>query len=140
MVDSTPTLWDLVPDGQLGWLFVEFPEFSAVREDYFKTDEGYAGLQAALAQAPESGDVIPGCGGLRKARWADPRRGRGKRGGLRIIYFLVPEVRVIAMVDVYDKDEADDLTPKEKSELAALARKVKQKLVRQWDGSKGRQS
>ena len=129
MVDPSPTMWDTSHEGVLGWLFVEFPEFSRWWRHYFGTDERLAGYQSHLARQPDSGEVIPGCGGLRKDRWPDPRRGKGKRGGLRIIYLLIPEVRVIVLVDLYDKDEAIDLTPSEKKLLTRLARQVREELI-----------
>ncbi len=67
-------------------LFVELPAFARHRADYLD-DEGFRGLQNALLDNPEAGDVIEGTGGLREVRHADARRGKGKRGGLRVIYF-----------------------------------------------------
>jgi len=60
---------------------------------------------------------MPGTGGFRKARWADPRRGKGRRGGLRIIYYYFASDQQIWLMTVYDKDEAADLTVKEKKAL-----------------------
>lgn len=70
-------------------------------------DDEYYDLQAVLAENPKAGDVIPGAGGLRKLRWRT--RGRGKRGGLRIIYYCWSEDRLY-MIFVYDKTEQGDLT------------------------------
>jgi len=68
-------------------VFLELPPFARYRADYLD-DEGFRALQTALMQNPQqAGDVIQGTGGLRKLRWADARRGKGKRGGLRIIYY-----------------------------------------------------
>lgn len=67
-------------------LFVELPSFSRFRADYLD-DEGLRSLQNALLANPDGGDVIEGTGGLRKLRHADRRRGKGKRGGLRVIYY-----------------------------------------------------
>lgn len=64
---------------------------------------------------------MPGCGGLRKLRAADPNRGKGKRGGARIIYLYVPEVKRFFLLDIYGKDEKDDLSANEKKVLAKLA-------------------
>ena len=72
---------------------------------------------------------MPGCGGLRKIRWADARRGKGKRGGLRVVYQTIPRVRVIVLVDVHDKDEADDLTADEKKRLGRLAKATESELI-----------
>ena len=54
--------------------------------EYLDDDE-YRGLQGFLAGKPAAGDVMAGTGGFRKLRWGDPRRGKGKRGGLRVIYY-----------------------------------------------------
>ena len=62
-----------------------------------------------------------GCGGLRKMRWPDPRRSKGKRGGLRIIYLHLPEAQIILFLKVYDKDEVDELTFDERKALAQIA-------------------
>ena len=66
--------------------FKETLDFTSSIQEYFGGDEEYRKLQNFLAANPERGRVIPGAGGLRKVRWSDPRRGKGKRGGLRIIY------------------------------------------------------
>lgn len=134
----SPTEWESSAEGRSGWLFVEFPEFTRVWQSYFRTDDEYARYQIHLAGHPTSGDVMPGCGGVRKDRWPDPRRGKGKRGGLRIIYLQVPEVRVITLIDVYDKNEAEDLTPEEKREVGKLARQIKSEFVRRFAKEKPR--
>src|SRR5687768_14084373 len=84
-------------------------------------DPDYAAFQQRLMEDPEAGDVMPGCGGLRKIRQADPRRRKGKRGGFRVIYLHVPEVDWIYLLDIYDKDEKEDLGPAEKAVLRRLA-------------------
>ncbi len=66
--------------------FIEAPAFTRHLSDYLN-DDGYRELQAKLAANPDLGDVMPGTGGFRKMRWADARRGKGRRGGLRIIYY-----------------------------------------------------
>jgi hypothetical protein len=69
--------------------FLEAPAFTRYVSGYL-TDDEYRELQNRLAAAPEHGDVIPGTGGFRKLRWTDPRRGKGRRGGLRVIYYYFP--------------------------------------------------
>ncbi len=64
---------------------------------------------------------MKGCGGLRKVRVADARRGQGKRGGARIIYLYLPEVQQFYLLDIYGKDEQDDLSTADKKILAQLA-------------------
>ena len=63
------------------------------------------------------GDLMPGTGGFRKLRWRDPRRGKGRRGGLRIIYYYFRADQQIWLMTLYGKDEASDLMPKEKKAL-----------------------
>ena len=60
---------------------------------------------------PEAGNLIPGTGGLRKLRFLDPRRGKGKRGGLRVIYYWWSLGLQFWLFTIYDKDEVADLTP-----------------------------
>jgi len=105
-------------------LFVELPAFERNRSEYL-TDEGFRGLQNEMIKTPEAGDLIPGTGGLRKLRHGDTTRGKGKRGGLRIIYFWWEPKRQFWLFTLYDKDELDDLSPKEKAVLKTL---LKQEL------------
>ena len=64
-------------------LFIELPAFSRYRAEYLD-DDAFLDLQHAMMKHPAAGDVIEGTGGLRKLRHGDPRRGKGKRGGLRV--------------------------------------------------------
>lgn len=73
------------------------------------TDDEYRKLQLALILQPDLGDVISGSGGLRKARWTI--NGRGKRGGVRAIYYWAVAQDQILMLLIYAKNEQDDLTP-----------------------------
>jgi|BarGraIncu00222A_1022003.scaffolds.fasta_scaffold50292_2 mRNA-degrading endonuclease RelE of RelBE toxin-antitoxin system len=96
--------------------FIEAPAFTRHIAEYLD-DESYSALQNELADNPEAGDVMPGTGGFRKVRWADPRRGKGRRGGLRVIYYYFLSDFQILLVTVYGKDEAADLSPSEKRAL-----------------------
>ena len=96
--------------------FFEAPAFTRYVSSYL-TDNEYREMQGRLANAPEAGDMIPGTGGFRKLRWADPKRGKGQRGGLRVIYYYFREERQIWLITLYGKNEASDLTPKEKRAL-----------------------
>jgi hypothetical protein len=105
--------------------FIEAPAFTRHIADYLD-DDSYRTLQGRLAANPALGDVMPGTGGFRKVRWADPRRGKGRRGGLRIIYFYFESAQQIWLMTLYGKDEASDLTAGEKKALkAALDRELK---------------
>jgi hypothetical protein len=75
------------------------------------TDAEYAELQRVLVDKPDAGDVIPGSGGLRKVRWA--AQGRGKRGGVRVIYYHIPSRDQFYMLLIYGKNEQDDLSPEQ---------------------------
>jgi hypothetical protein len=92
----------------LNAIFVELPAFERNRARYF-TDDEFANLQATLMRGP-GGAVIKGTGGLRKLRFADSRRGKGSRGGLRLIYYYWSVGRQFWLFTVYDKDEVSDLT------------------------------
>jgi mRNA-degrading endonuclease RelE of RelBE toxin-antitoxin system len=71
-------------------------------------DERYAALQVFLAKRPTAGNLIRGSGGIRKVRWGGS--GRGKRGGLRVIYYWWVAKDRISMLLVYPKSEQDDLS------------------------------
>ncbi len=94
-------------------LFKEMPMFAKHREDYLN-DAAFAGLQLVMLQNPEAGAVIEGAGGLRKLRYGDPRRGKGKRGGLRVIYYWWSGGEQFWLFAVYDKDEMTDLTAQQR--------------------------
>jgi len=94
-------------------VFVEAPAFARCRESYLN-DLDFRQLQVTLLQDPEGGDVITGTGGLRKLRWSDSRRGKGKRGGLRVLYLYLRDDGEIWFFTLYDKNEVKDLTPREK--------------------------
>jgi len=98
-------------------IFIESAIFTAdVRE--LLSDEDYTALQLHLVSHPDAGDVIQGAGGLRKVRWVT--KGRGKRGGTRVIYYHVTAQAQIRMILIYRKGIKDDLTPKEKAVLRKL--------------------
>ncbi len=86
--------------------FIETPLFTKLVTDY-PSDEEYTELQAFLADNPEAGAVIRGSGGVRKIRWAI--KGRGKRGGLRVIYYLRLQKSEFWMLTLYPKNVADSI-------------------------------
>jgi hypothetical protein len=96
--------------------FIEAPPFTRHLSEYL-SDDGYRELQVRLSANPELGDLMPGTGGFRKMRWADVRRGKGRRGGLRVIYYHFASDHQIWLMTLYDKDEASDLAAKEKKAL-----------------------
>ena len=96
--------------------FVEAPPFTRHLSEYLNEDR-YREVQGRLSANPEMGDLMPGTGGFRKLRWADARRAKGRRGGLRIIYYHFALDHQIWLMTLYDKGEASDLTAGEKKLL-----------------------
>jgi hypothetical protein len=94
-------------------LFVELPALQRHRSEYFD-DESFLALQEALVADPEAGDVIRDTGGLRKVRFADSRRGKGKRGGLRIIYYWWAPGCQFWLFTLCGKGEVSDLTAEQR--------------------------
>ena len=82
--------------------FIETKLFTSLVQQYLADDE-YAALQQALVTTPDAGDLIRGSGGVRKLRWGVA--GRGKRGGVRVIYYLRSHQDEIWMLTVYAKSE-----------------------------------
>ena len=102
--------------------FVETPIFTAEIRDLL-SDEEYRRLQLALLLRPEQGALIRGSGGLRKIRWL--ATGRGKRGGLRVIYYWDVEQECCYMLFTYPKNAQEDLTP---TQLRILSRLVQEEF------------
>lgn len=98
---------------------IELPIFSKYREDYLG-DYEYSKLQELLVNNPASGDLIQGTGGLRKLRYGDSSRGKGKRGGLRIIYYWWVNAYQIFLFTIYNKNEMTDLSHDQKRKLKEL--------------------
>ena len=100
--------------------FVETPIFTDFIAEVL-TDEEYRQLQLALALRPDRGALIRGSGGLRKMRWG--AQGRGKRGGVRIIYYWHGADEVVFLVFAYDKRTMKNPIPKQ---LRALRRTIEE--------------
>lgn len=82
------------------------------------SDDKYRSLQQTLVADPEAGALIGHSGGLRKIRWSTA--GRGKRGGVRAIYYWAPARETILMLLMYGKNEQDDLSPEQLRVLKRL--------------------
>ena len=102
--------------------FVELPPFERHRKAYL-SDEEFRALQNLLMADPEAGDVIPDAGGLRKLRFADSKRGKGKRGGLRVIYYWWDAGAQFWLFTLYSKGEMADLAASERKELKAMIKR-----------------
>lgn len=86
--------------------FIETKLFSKLVGQYL-SDEEYGELQRTLIADPEAGDLIPDSGGVRKIRWGFA--GRGKRGGLRVIYYARVRQGIIWMLTVYPKNVTENI-------------------------------
>ncbi len=98
-------------------IFIETPIFTADLYELL-TDDEYAEFQRYLADNPRLGDVIQDTGGLRKIRWA--ANGKGKRGGVRVIYYYLTADAQIRLLLIYKKGIQDNLTEKQKKILRKL--------------------
>jgi len=97
---------------------VETPEFLRAADKLIPLAER-DDLIRFLARNPKAGDVIPATGGIRKLRWAV--QGKGKRGGVRIIYYYRNERLPLFLIAAYAKSRQSDLTPEQLRAVRALA-------------------
>ena len=101
--------------------FLELPPFERYRNLYLD-DAAYTELQQVLMLNPLAGSLIQGTGGLRKLRWLDSRRGKGKSGGLRVIYFYWNGHDQFWLFTLYDKDEQPDLSNDQRAYLRKMVK------------------
>lgn len=100
-------------------IFIELPAFERHRAEHLD-DEGFRTLQQTLLTYPYVGNVIPGTGGLRKMRFAAPQRHKGKRGGIRVIYYGWEAGYQFWLFTLYGKDLQDDLSPLQRQAIKHL--------------------
>ena len=101
--------------------FIETPIFTKQITDLLE-DSDYRQLQINLALNPEAGDIIKSSGGLRKIRWV--AQGRGKRGGIRVVYYLIEENEIYFLF-AYPKNKQENLTVEQ---LKILRKVVKEEF------------
>lgn len=102
--------------------FVETPTFTRLITDMV-SDDDYALFQQELAEHPDKGGPMAGCGGVRKVRMALP--GRGKSGGARVVYLYIQHRDIIYLIYVFTKGEADNLSASGKKAVRELAQQIK---------------
>lgn len=95
----------------------EVPEYIRQAEKLL-TEAERQDVLSYLAAHPKSGDLIEGTGGIRKLRWG--RGGRGKSGGVRVIYYFHSELMPLYLITLFAKNEQDNLSKAERNELAKL--------------------
>jgi mRNA-degrading endonuclease RelE of RelBE toxin-antitoxin system len=86
--------------------FIETTIFTKLIYTYL-TDDEYVGLQGFMLKYPEAGKIVPGSGGVRKLRWSIA--GKGKRGGVRVIYYFKKHENEIWMLTIYGKSEMENI-------------------------------
>ena len=101
---------------------VETPSFMRQAEKIWD-EETLNAFVDHIARNPEAGDLIPGTGGIRKIRWA--RKGSGKRGGARVIYFYHHMDAPLYLLMAYAKAKQEDMSADEKKAVSALAERLK---------------
>lgn len=98
--------------------FIELPTFTRYAADYFSEIE-LTELQVALSMNPNQGDVVPGTRGVRKVRWA--RAGMGKRGGVRVLYYVQDTLGRIWLLIVYAKSARENIAASTLNALREIA-------------------
>ena len=93
------------------------------------SEDARSDMEAAIIAAPEAAPVIQGTGGIRKLRW--PGSGRGKRGGIRAVYFWHAGPEAVYMLTAYAKAERDDLTAGDRKAMSRLVTRIKREG---WEG------
>lgn len=105
-------------------IFIEPAPFERYRASYF-TDDEFKEFQQFLLLNPRAGQVITHTGGLRKVRFTDAKRHKGKRGGVRIIYYWWEQYAWFLLFTLYDKDQQDDLSPRQRDILRMMLERLK---------------
>lgn len=104
---------------------VSLPRYESQVTSLLGSDERSA-MEFFIASSPEDHPVIPGAGGFRKARWARP--GKGKSGGLRIIYYFISPPGRIYMASIFAKSRRENLSVADRNLLAKLAAAIKEEV------------
>ncbi len=108
--------------------FVEFPAFAnrlqALAREH--ADEVLLEIQNDLLSNPERGKIVQGTAGVRKARAADPTRGKGKRGGFRYLYYYIKSDSQIFLIMIFNKNEQDDLTAPQKKLIVQQIKELRE--------------
>ncbi len=90
-----------------------------------EADSVLAGIQNDLMENPLRGKMVPGLGGIRKARMSNPRRGQGKRGGFRYLYLHLETRRHIHLLFLLDKNEQEDASEEQRRQIRGMAAQIK---------------
>ncbi|MDR1863846.1 MAG: type II toxin-antitoxin system RelE/ParE family toxin [Treponema sp.] len=107
-------------------MFIYTKKFDREWADQNLTNEDQHQLENFLLVNPVAGKMMEGTGGLRKVRWNS--EGSGKSGGVRILYIDMPATQIICMVDLFPKNEKDNLTKDEKNKIKRVVKQIVEEL------------
>ena len=107
--------------------FIETREFTRNFESLGYNDDDLRRLQLTLLANPNIGDVMKGCGGLRKMRFS--RDNRGRSGGVRVCYFNMPSYELIFLVVVFAKNDQENLTHEQRNNIYKAVNAIKREVV-----------
>jgi mRNA-degrading endonuclease RelE of RelBE toxin-antitoxin system len=114
--------------------FVRFAAFTRDWERLGLDEAALRALEIEILNDPDRPPVIPGTGGLRKLRFAEPGSGRGKRGAYRVCYAYFPEYGTVALAAVFGKNEKADLTKADRNAIATVIQAYRAELEQEATG------
>lgn len=106
--------------------FIEAIEFTKKWHSIGLTDDDLKELQLLLLENPKAGPVMKGTGGLRKIRFSLPNS--GKSGGIRVCYIDLETVQIVYLIDVFAKNEKENLTQSERNEIKKAIESLKRSI------------
>ncbi|GHT74095.1 toxin RelE [Spirochaetia bacterium] len=106
--------------------FIYTKKFDKEWEKQSLTDEDLRQLELYLIENPDIGDIMQGTGGLRKIRWS--LVGRGKSGGIRVLYIDLTDRQLICMIDLFPKDEKENLSKAERNAIKQIVKIIAEEL------------
>jgi hypothetical protein len=112
---------------QMNLTFIHFAEFVSQWKKFRLSDEDLQALEALLQKRPESGAVMSGTGGVRKARFSPPSRHGGKSGGYRVTYVYYRVRDMVVLLSILAKKDQANLTASQKAEQKKIAELFKPK-------------
>ena len=108
--------------------FIYYKIFDKHWSELGLTDDDLMALEIAIMENPEIGDLIPGTGGLRKMRFVLPGNNKGKSGGARVLYVDFVSYEKTVLMNVYSKNEKDNITDNEKQQLKSIIKELEKEL------------
>jgi hypothetical protein len=110
--------------------YVEIATFTEDWADLGLGDDELRGLEQEISRHPTRAPVVPGGGGARKIRLADPASGKGKSGGFRVLYAFLPEYGIVLLIAAWPKSEREDLEPRDYKAIGQAIARIRRLLER----------